>query len=258
MEWIFVLVVLGRPLSKQGLKKRIAGKGPGAGLSLEARLDYRFRNGDLLKQALTHPGLTANCRGKNGENYERLEFLGDRVLGLVVSAMLFKSFPRENEGALAKRFTALVRMETLAMVASSLHIEKDILLSRGDEESGERANPSLRADVCEAIIAALYLDGGFETAECFIKNNWENLLTFDLKPPQDAKSALQEWAQARSLPLPFYREVERKGPAHAPEFVIEVFVQNHGACQAEGASKRKAEQQAAALLLKKLEQNKNR
>ncbi|WP_343564800.1 ribonuclease III [Kiloniella sp. b19] len=247
-------------MSKLTLKKgtqEVAGKGQGTELSLEARLDYRFHNRDLLKQALTHPGLTANRKGENGESYERLEFLGDRVLGLVVSAMLFKVFPKENEGALAKRFTALVRMETLAMVASSLQIEKDILLSRGDEESGERANPSLHADVCEAIIAALYLDGGFEAAERFIKNNWKNLLTLDLKPPQDAKSALQEWAQARSLPLPSYREVERKGPAHAPEFVIEVSVQNHGACQAEGASKRKAEQQAATLLLETLKQNKN-
>ena len=240
MVWTFVLIGLDRPLTEREQS------------TLEDRLGHCFGRQDLLTQALTHPSLCVKNRGL--ASYERLEFLGDRVLGVVIAAMLFERFPAESEGDLARRFTSLVRMETLAEVALSLRLDQDILLSRGDEGSGGRDNPSLQADVCEAVIAALYLDGGFDCAESFVRKNWAQLLTRDPAPPQDAKSALQEWAQARALPLPCYRVVERTGAAHAPQFVIEVSVSGFAPVCADGPSKRKAEQCAAALLLDSLRQ----
>ncbi len=217
--------------------------------SVSVILEHKFDRPQLVKQALTHP----SACGRNlivSDSYERLEFLGDRVLGLAIADMLLHSFPKESEGSLAKRFTALVRREALALVARKLGFDRLIVLAKGEEESGERENPALQADVCEALIGALYLDAGYDAAQKFIQKNWKPLLNQDLSPPQDAKSTLQEWAQGRGLPLPTYQEVSRSGPPHAPLFNIQVSVKGLDPVIKQGNSKRKGEQEAAKELLR--------
>ena len=216
--------------------------------AVSKKLEHKFERLTLVKQALTHP----SACGRNliiSDSYERLEFLGDRVLGLVVADMLLRNFPSESEGSLAKRFTALVRREALALVAKTLGFDKNLILAKGEEESGERDNPALQADVCEALIGALYIDGGYKTAQRFIEKNWHSLLNQDLAPPQDSKTTLQEWAQGRGFPIPSYREVGRSGPPHAPIFDIEVRVKELDPVVKQGNSKRKGEQEAAKELL---------
>ena len=215
---------------------------------LEQRLGYSFRAPECLERALTHPSVSADP-SYDGGDYERLEFLGDRVLGLVVAEILFQEFPLETEGQLARRHAQLVRKETLAAVARSLDLGRFIRLEMGESGRGERDNPGLLADTCEAVIAALYLDGGLETAQRFIGANWRDHIAADIAPPQDAKTKLQEWAQGRGLPLPSYAERDRSGPAHAPLFTISVEVQGFPAIEGQGRSKRAAEQEAAAKLL---------
>jgi ribonuclease-3 len=160
---------------------------------------------------------TSATRGASGNliSYERLEFLGDRVLGLIIAKLLFQRFPAEPEGDLARRLAALVRKETLA---------------------GGAENPSVLADACEAVIGALYLDGGLAAAERFVLSYWTPFLEAEDTPPQDAKTALQEWAQGRALPLPAYREVARNGPPHEPHFTVEVRVEGHEPARAQGAA----------------------
>lgn len=218
--------------------------------ALAARLGHRFERPRLLRQALTHAsGLK---RGRHGDSYERLEFLGDRVLSLVIAELLFDRFPDEREGEIARRHAALVRGETLAEVAAEVDLGASVLMSRGEAEAGGRENPAILADVCEAVIAALYLDGGLDCAGGFIARHWRPLIDAAGEPPTDAKTTLQEWAQARSLPLPGYREIGREGPDHDPLFTIEVSVDGHAPVRATGASKRAAEQAAAAGLLRAL------
>ncbi|KLN59742.1 ribonuclease [Kiloniella spongiae] len=222
--------------------------------AVTGKLEHKFDKPQLVKQALTHP----SACGRNlivADSYERLEFLGDRVLGLVIADMLLRHFPKESEGSLAKRFTALVRREALALVAQKLGFDKLIVLAKGEEESGERENPALQADVCEALIGALYLDAGYNTVQRFIEKNWKPLLSQDLSPPQDAKSTLQEWAQGRGLPLPTYQEVSRSGPPHAPIFNIQVSVKGLDPIIKQGNSKRKGEQEAAIELLRFISEN---
>ena len=216
--------------------------------AVAACLGHRFATPTLLNEALRHPSVAAGRKS----SYQRLEFLGDRVLGLVVSDLLFRRFPNEPEGALAKRLAALVRQETLTRVSAGLDLSRHVVLARAEDEAGERDNPALMADVCESLIGALYLDGGLEAARRFIEAHWTPLLEADLTPPQDAKTALQEWAQARSLPLPDYRELARDGPAHEPRFTVEVAVVGQPPARGEGRSKRLAEQAAAACLLARL------
>src|SRR3546814_5341196 len=157
--------------------------------------------------------------------YERLEFLGDRVLSLVIADMLFEAFPSEDEGHLARRHVALVRREALAEVAKAIGLGQHVRLSIGEEEAGGRENPAILADVCEAIIGALFRDAGLETARAFIVRQWQARLEGEIHPPQDAKTTLQEWAQQRGRPLPLYRTVGRSGPDHAPAFTISVEVE---------------------------------
>ena len=214
---------------------------------LEAALDHEFDDPTLLDRALTH----ASAGGGRQSN-ERLEFLGDRVLGLIVADMLLQRFRDEDEGAIAKRHTALVRREALARVARSIELGAALQLSKGEEDNGGRSNPAILADACEAVIAALYRDGGLEAARRFIVEYWTPLLDETEAPPRDDKTALQEWAQGRGLPLPSYTEVDRQGPAHEPVFVIEAAVNGFPAVRADGASKRQAEQKAAAVLLEKV------
>lgn len=215
---------------------------------LEDRIRHRFQRTQLLERALTHPSVASNP-GFRGGDYERLEFLGDRVLGLVVAEMLFTEFPDESEGELARRHAKLVRKETLASVARDLDLGRFIRLEMGVDERSGRNNPGLLADACEAVIAALYLDGGLNAVKQFIAANWQERIEADLAPPSDAKTELQEWAQGLGLPLPRYVEVTRSGPAHAPTFTVSVEVDGRPTVEGQGRSKREAEQAAARALL---------
>lgn len=216
----------------------------------EKSLSYRFNDSMLLQHALTHRSVEA----PGGEDYERLEFLGDRVLGLVVTEMLMAAFPEEKEGALAKRLAALVRQETLAAVARDIDLGRHVRLSRGEADGGGRENDAILSDVCEAVIAAIYRDGGLEAAAAFVERHWRERLQASDAPPQDAKTTLQEWAQGRGLALPEYAIVGREGPDHAPVFTVRVTVDNGQSAESAGQTKRAAEQAAARLLLEKLRQ----
>jgi len=218
---------------------------------LENALGHRFVQPDLLQLALTHSS-TVRAPSVRSLSNQRLEFLGDRVLGLVVAQLLYEQFPGEDEGALARRSVALVRREALADIAREIDLAPHVIMSPGEEEAGGRANPGLLADTLEAVIAALYLDGGLGVVEAFIRDRWQRLVDADLTPPMDAKTTLQEWAQARGLALPLYEEVGREGPAHAPVFRVRVSLEGYGSATASGSSKRAAEQGAAEALLNRL------
>ncbi len=220
---------------------------------LEAALGHRFERPELLDQALTHSSAShlAGPRRAGSRSYERLEFLGDRVLGLVVAEMLLAAYPDEPEGDLARRHADLVRKESLAAVAGEIDLAQHIRLPAIEERSA-RSNPSLLADVCEAVIAALYLDGGFAVAQDFIKRLWAPRMAASVAPPKDPKTALQEWAQGRGRKLPAYRLVRSDGPPHQPVFTVAVEVEGVAAIEASGASKRQAEAAAATLLLQQI------
>ncbi|MGH6953023.1 MAG: ribonuclease III [Alphaproteobacteria bacterium] len=215
--------------------------------ALERALGHRFARPELLDEALTHRSAAAQGRAPFG--FDRLEFLGDRVLSLVVADLLLLRFPGEDEGALSRRHAALVCEAALARVARSLDLGA---LVRGPRAE-ERAAPGLLADACEAVIGALYADGGLEAAERFIAAAWAPLVAESETPPRDAKTTLQEWAQGRGLALPSYRVVEVLGPEHAPRFTVEVAVEGGPPARARGPSKRAAEQAAAAALIHRLE-----
>jgi ribonuclease-3 len=225
-------------------------------VDLETALGHRFEQPDLLDQALTHSSASylAAPRGRGARSYERLEFLGDRVLGLVVAEMLLTAYPEEPEGALARRLAELVRKETLASVAAEIDLAQHVRLPAIEEKTA-RSNPSLLADVCEAVIAALYLDGGFEAARDFIRQHWTDRMAASVAPPKDPKTGLQEWAQARGKPLPAYRLVRTDGPPHQPLFTVAVTVDSLPETEASGASKRLAEAAAAALLLQHIQES---
>jgi len=215
-------------------------------------INYNFRDGTLLRDALTHPSRRAS--GSKTSAYERLEFLGDRVLGLVIAEILLRSFPNEAEGDLARRHAALVRAETCALIARQWDLHKLLEAASSEYVGGEIANPATLSDVCEALIGAIYIDSDFVTAQAIVARFWSPLLNADMAPPQEPKTALQEWAQARGLPLPTYTEVSRTGPDHAPEFVIEVSVRGHTPASGQGTSRRAAEKAAAENLLKIISQ----
>ena len=218
--------------------------------SLTDRLGHEFHDPGLLRRALTHASATRG-HGSDLINYERLEFLGDRVLGLIIARLLFLRFPDEPEGDLARRLAALVRKETLADVAGELDLGQVMDFGPAEQDGGAD-NPSVLADACEAVIGALYLDGGLIAAERFVLPFWTPHLEAEDTPPQDAKTALQEWAQGRALPLPTYREVAREGPPHEPLFTVEVQVEGLRPATAQGRTKRMAEQAAAEFLLAQL------
>jgi ribonuclease-3 len=224
-------------------------------------IGHAFARPELLETAITHPSATGRGRVKRVRrttkaaaevkqaDNQRLEFLGDRVLGLIVAEMLFAAFPGEDEGALAKRLAALVRQDGLAQVAHGLGFGRFLVLSKGEEESGGRDNPATLADACEAIIGALYLDGGIDCARLFVERHWRPMMSAELNPPQDAKTALQEWAQAAGLSLPRYTVRRSDGPPHDPVFEVEALVDGHPPTCGTGRSKRAAEQAAATQLL---------
>jgi ribonuclease-3 len=227
--------------------------------ALAETFGHRFANPDLLREALTHPSASAPGAGKSSRarparqrGYERLEFLGDRVLGLVVADLLYNAFPQEAEGALAKRLAALARKETLASIATAAGLGSHLVLSKAEAQAGGRQNPTLLSDACEAVIGALYLDGGLAAAAGFIRRYWQPLMAAEARPPQDAKTALQEWAQGQGLPLPVYRTVRTEGPPHEPLFAVEVQVEGRSPVTGAGRTKRAAEQAAATQLLESL------
>ncbi len=222
---------------------------------LETTLGHRFADPALLIQALTHRGSLGAGRNvqdpvSNAEGNERLEFLGDRVLGLVIADSLLRTFPGENEGALASRLAALVSAPTIAQVAAKFGLSEHVKVAKGQRV--ETAETTVLADACEAVIGAIYLDGGLAAAEKFVTGHWASLMHAALVPPKDAKTALQEWAQGRALPLPSYRVVESSGPAHAPSFTMAVTVKGFPEKQGQGRTKRLATQAAAAALLQAL------
>lgn len=222
-------------------------------VTLERSLAHAFADIGLLRDALTHPSLSASAgrrrAGSGASPYERLEFLGDRVVGLAVAEMLWRRFPDEPEGDLSRRFTALVSQEPMAEIALELGLDTALILCAGTEKDNGRSNPSILADACEAVIGAVFADGGFAPARSLVERLWSDRLARTVQPPRDAKTALQEWAQGRGLPLPEYTVVSQEGPSHAPVFRIRVTVAEAGSAEAEGASKRNAERAAAATLL---------
>jgi len=213
----------------------------------EKTLGHRFANPRLLETALTHASLAA-ARASN----ERLEFLGDRVLGLLLAELLFARFPAEPEGSLAKRHAVLAGKPALAQIAKDTGLDTHIKLSPAEEKSGGGAKEAILADALEAVIAAIYLDGGLDAARGFVEKKWAAMLTAQNLPPEDPKSALQEWAQARKLPLPVYTAGEKSGTDHNPVFEVEVTVSGIGMGVGVGPSKRAAEKAAAEKLLEKI------
>lgn len=223
--------------------------------ALATKLGHVFENPTLLHDALTHPSLPttkASHKTAKASPYERLEFLGDRVLGLVVAHWLYEMFPHANEGELAKRHAYLVNRDMLKAVALSLRLEDHLRLARGEDANASRKNLAALSDAMEGVIGALYLDGGFDVATTFIKGAWQPWIGTDLEPPADPKTALQEYAQGKGLALPQYTIIERTGPSHAPKFKIQVVVSGHAPVIAEGGSKREAEKTAASMLLKEI------
>lgn len=214
---------------------------------LETAIGHVFTQKELLERALTHPSFSAD-HSQRVPHYERLEFLGDAVLQLVISEMIFLRFHHEKEGDLAKRRAALVCGETLAEVALSLPIAKYLRIGKSEEASQGRSNPANLENALEAIIAAIYMDGGMTPARALIERLFTPIMEEKKAPPKDAKTTLQEWAQGRGLPLPVYTVVERSGAAHSPVFTVEVQVSGQPPMQASAQNKKFAERQAAALL----------
>jgi ribonuclease-3 len=219
--------------------------GAAAAGALEERIDYAFGNRDLLITALTHSSAVNDAMA----SYQRLEFLGDRVLALVISEMLIETFPRAAEGELAQRLTALVRNEACAEVARTLDLGEAIRLGGGEAQSGGRRKAAILGDACEALIGAVYLDGGLEPARRFVVQNWRDKMLAATSIVRDAKTTLQEWAQGRGLAAPAYAIVGRSGPDHAPRFEVEVNVTGLEPHRGAGRTRREAEQDAAAAAL---------
>jgi ribonuclease-3 len=216
--------------------------------ALEQRIDYRFADVVLLNCALTHISALKGPRNRAG-SYQRLEFLGDHVLGLVISDMLFRGFPKADEGELSRRLADLVRKETCAEIAIAIELGAAIRLGSSEVNAGARKRPAILADVCEALIGAVYLDGGYAAASALVERLWQARMRAKAQPLRDPKTVLQEWAQARGLPTPAYREVARSGPDHDPEFRVAVQLPHFEPAEGSGRSKRAAEQAAAAAML---------
>ena len=215
---------------------------------LEIRLGHSFRDPDLLKRALSHASLGQHSN-------ERLEFLGDRVLGLVIAERLYRDFPDLHEGGMAVRLNALVRRESCARVAEAAGLGPWLVMASSESGSGGRYKQAILAGACEAVIAALYLDGGMDAARGFIERYWANAFATLAPDLRDAKTALQEWAQSGALKTkvqPSYTMTSREGPDHAPVFTVEVTLPGQGGEIGEGPSKRDAEQEAARRMLRRL------
>jgi ribonuclease III len=212
---------------------------------LATEIGHQPRNEALFERALTHSSL-------GDDHYERLEFLGDRVLGLAVADWLYELFPAEPEGKLSRRLNALVARETCAEVARALGVGQMVRLGKQARDDGAADSDNVIGDVVEAMIGAIYLDAGMEAAAAFVRRAWAERVSTRDKAPKHPKSELQEWAAANERKSPVYRLAGRSGPQHAPTFVVEVEIKDVGAATAEGASKQEAETDAAAKLLDQL------
>jgi ribonuclease III len=217
--------------------------------ALEGRIGHVFQRPELLVRAVTHSSMSSATRDDN----QRLEFLGDRVLGLVMAEALLANDRAATEGQLAPRYNALVRKEACADVARQIDLGEVLKLGRSEMISGGRRKLALLGDAMEAVIAAVYLDSGFEAARAVILRLWGDRIGTVEQDARDAKTALQEWAQARGLPPPNYVELHRSGPDHAPVFTMSAQLDNGEAESATAGSKRQAEQAAAKALLDRLE-----
>ncbi len=217
---------------------------------LEARLGHVFANRKLLEHALTHMS-AAPADAKRTGSYQRLEFLGDRVLGICVAELLFNTYPTAEEGELSRRLADLVRKETCAEMALAWAIGPHLKLGDGEAASGARKNKAILADAFESIVGAIFLDGGYAAAKFALEAALGDRLRQTSRPPRDAKTALQEWAQGQGLPTPSYVEVGRSGPDHAPVFKVAAHVHGLADGLGEGRSKRLAEQVAAENFLRR-------
>jgi ribonuclease III len=215
---------------------------------LQTRLGYHFADPDLLERALSHSSAVSPAK-RIERSYQRLEFLGDRVLGIVVAEMLYRRSPKANEGELSRTLNTLVRKETCAEIARQLDLGREINLGDSEARSGGAEKEAILGDITEAVIGAIYLDGGLEPARAFIETNFEPFLSDGQANRADAKTTLQEWAQARGLEPPAYVLVERTGPDHAPEFTIGIELAGFERLDAVGPSKKIAEHKAAEMFL---------
>jgi len=211
-----------------------------------SRIGYRFQDQDLLVEALTH-GSTQ----KHSGNYQRLEFLGDRVLGLIIAEHLFRAYPGHGEGELTAMLSGLVRGQACAAAGDTIGLSDFIIIGTGERAKGMNLNRMLLGDVMEALVAAIYLDGGFEAARGFVLRSWQTLLDHPSVATKDAKTFLQEWALARALPIPSYTILSREGPDHEPVFAVSVEVQGKEPATGSAKSKRAAEMDAADTFLKR-------
>jgi ribonuclease III len=218
---------------------------------LEEKLGHSFANPDLLARALTHASAVAGSSGTEPESYQRLEFLGDRVLGLAIADALVERFPDAAEGELSRRLARLVSRETCTEVAQEMALAEHLRMGGSVKKGGAGVTPGVLADVCEAVIAAVYRDGGLEAARKLVERYWGGRVQSMRGPLRDAKTELQEWAHRRGLEAPSYVETLRTGPDHRPEFEIEVSVGGVPPERARGGSKREAEHEAAASLLRR-------
>ena len=222
---------------------------PAADLSaLEARIGYAFSQKALVELAFTHVSAAVE-RGSRVKSNQRLEFLGDKVLGLVIADMLYTHFSEADEGEFSRRLAELVRKESCADVAADLSLGDHLRLDRGEALSGGRSKPANLADACEALIGAIFLDGGFAAAAAVVSRLWTPRMLAPRRALRDFKSMLQEWAHRKGELEPAYEEVDRSGPAHAPRFVVAVTLAGHAPAEGVGSSKRVAEQAAAEAFM---------
>jgi ribonuclease III len=242
------------PARKKARKKRAKSSAKSAAKAatsaIEQRIGHQFADPNLLVTAMTHVSALKSSR-KRGESYQRLEFLGDHVLGLIVSDMLYRAFPNADEGELSKRLADLVRKESCADVAKSLGLAEDIKLGAVGPGAGARLRKSVLGDICEAVIGAVFLDGGYPAASEFVERNWTERMRKPRQPLRDPKTVLQEWAQGKGLPTPVYREVERTGPHHDPQFRVAVDLPGLAPAEGVGGSKRAAEKVAASVMIER-------
>lgn len=213
---------------------------------IEDIIGYKFKDPHWLERALTHSSTNDDF------SYQRLEFLGDRVLGLVIAHALFEEFKDENEGGLAKRHTVLVQGPTLTIIGQTHGIGEHIILSEAERQSGGQMNENIIADVVESLLGAIYIDGGYDVVQAVILRLWgDTIKTLD-EAPQDPKTELQEWVQARALALPHYEIIEKIGPDHAPSFIVELRIEGIKPLTAKGSSRRQAEKIVAQKMLEQV------
>ena len=213
--------------------------------AVEGRIGHRFKNRELIRTALTH----ASAVSPDRDTYQRLEFLGDRVLGLAVAQMLVEAFPEADEGELSPRLAELVRKETCADVAATLSLGDALVIGGGKAQQRALQTRNVLGDVCEAVIGAIFLDAGYAVAQGFVTAHWRERMLKVRNPRGNAKTALQEWVQGRGLGPPRYAIAARTGPDHDSVFAVEVVVDGYAPAHGEGRTRREAEQEAAETML---------